>query len=97
MALPEPSSLSEEKLKEYDSVTLFMRSLPEPGELSDDTAISALQSLIHEGTPDGGVYDLLFSYLTHPIQRLPRTSRSKGTNTSKISAIERLWAFTNKD
>ena len=52
MTLPEPAS-TEKKLKEFDSVPLFMRSLPEPGELTDDTAISALQSLIHEGTPDG--------------------------------------------
>lgn len=51
-ALPAPVS-NEDRLKEYDSVPLFMRSLPEPGELADDTAISALQALVHEGTPDG--------------------------------------------
>ena len=52
MALPQPASF-EEKLKELDSVPLFMRSLPGPDELTDDVAISALQSLAHDGTPDG--------------------------------------------
>lgn len=51
MHQPQPADF-DEKLKEFDSVPLFMRSLPE-GDV-DDTAISALQSLIHEGTPDGG-------------------------------------------
>lgn len=51
MALPEVPSF-EEKLKEFDSIPLFMRSLPEEG--VDDVAISALQSLVYEGTPDGG-------------------------------------------
>jgi len=41
----------EEKLAELESLPLFMKSLPE--EASDDPVISALQSLAHEGTPDG--------------------------------------------
>ncbi|CDO68732.1 hypothetical protein BN946_scf184652.g59 [Trametes cinnabarina] len=40
----------EEKLAAFDSVPLFMKSLPE--EATDDAAISALQSLAYEGTPD---------------------------------------------
>ncbi|KAH8118482.1 hypothetical protein DFH11DRAFT_1502486 [Phellopilus nigrolimitatus] len=51
MALPQPAS-NIEKLKEFDSVPLFMRSLPNPDEHVDDTAINALQSLVHDGTPD---------------------------------------------
>ena len=51
MSLPEERSY-EQKLQEFDSVPLFMRSLPDEG--VDDTAITALQSLVHEGTPDGG-------------------------------------------
>lgn len=47
---PQPASV-EAKLQEFDSVPLFMRSLPEDD--TDDVAISALQSLAHEGTPDG--------------------------------------------
>lgn len=55
MAFPQPVEPSfEEKMKELDSVPLFMRSLPGPDEHTDDVAVSALQSLAHEGTPDGG-------------------------------------------
>ena len=39
-------------LAAFDSVPLFMKSLPEDD--ANDTALSALQSLIYEGTPDGG-------------------------------------------
>lgn len=39
-------------LADFDNVPLFMKSLPE--EDSDNVALSALQSLVHEGTPDGG-------------------------------------------
>ena len=42
----------EERLKAFNSVPLFMQSLPT--EETDDIALSALQALIHEGTPDGG-------------------------------------------
>ncbi|KAJ7477070.1 hypothetical protein B0H11DRAFT_1809238, partial [Mycena galericulata] len=46
-----PSQLSlEQRLAEFDSVPLFMKSLPE--EDADDPMIAALQSLAHEGTPD---------------------------------------------
>ncbi|KAJ7638502.1 hypothetical protein FB45DRAFT_976662 [Roridomyces roridus] len=51
--LPErpPRSLTiEERLKELESIPLFMKSLPE--EETDDPMISALQNLAHEGTPD---------------------------------------------
>ncbi|KAL5487906.1 CNS1 [Sanghuangporus weigelae] len=51
MAFPQPPSL-EDKIKEWDSVPLFMQSLPGPDEDVNDTAISALQSLAHEGIPD---------------------------------------------
>ncbi|KAI0375711.1 40S ribosomal protein S7 [Pilatotrama ljubarskyi] len=47
--LPQPPP-SEEKLAAFDSVPLFMKSLPE--DAADDVAISALQSLAYEGTPD---------------------------------------------
>lgn len=44
--------VAQEKLAAFDKVPLFMKSLPD--EDSDDILISALQSLAHEGTPDGG-------------------------------------------
>lgn len=40
----------DEVLAAFDSVPLFMKSLPD----EEDPAVSALQSLIYEGTPDGG-------------------------------------------
>jgi hypothetical protein len=47
---PQPLSL-EGKLAAFDSVPLFMKSLPD--EDADDSVVAALQSLVHEGTPDG--------------------------------------------
>ena len=48
--LPQPIPL-DDKLAAFDNVPLFMKSLPEDS--SDDVALSALQALAHEGTPDG--------------------------------------------
>ena len=48
--LPQPAPI-EEKLAAFDNVPLFMKSLPD--DAADDVAISALQSLAYEGTPDG--------------------------------------------
>lgn len=49
---PQPRS-QEEMLKAIDRTPLFMQNLPTDGG-EEDVAISALQSLIYEGTPDGG-------------------------------------------
>jgi len=49
---PLPSEAINDKLAAFDSVPLFMRSLPD--EDTDDAVVAALQSLAHEGTPDGG-------------------------------------------
>ncbi|OCH87902.1 40S ribosomal protein S7 [Obba rivulosa] len=46
---PQPRDFNEH-LASFDSVPLFMKSLPE--DAVDDPIISALQSLAHEGTPD---------------------------------------------
>jgi small subunit ribosomal protein S7e len=51
--LPQPQATSfDDKIAAFDSVPLFMKSLPE--DATDDAAISALQNLAYEGTPDGG-------------------------------------------
>ena len=50
--VPKSSKTEEEVLAAFDSIPLFMKSLPE--EDNRDPALSALQSLIYEGTPDGG-------------------------------------------
>ena len=51
-----PQPLSDEdvskRLAEFDSIPLFMKSLPAEEE-TDNIALAALQSLVHEGTPDG--------------------------------------------
>lgn len=53
-----PQQLSEQvinaKLAELDSVPLFMQSLPDD-EIADNPTLAALQSLAHEGTPDGNI------------------------------------------
>ena len=48
---PEAPSF-EDELAAFDSIPLFMKSLPEGD--SENAAISALQDLAHDGTPDGG-------------------------------------------
>ena len=50
--VPKPSKTEDEVLSAFDSIPLFMKSLPE--EDNQDPTLSALQSLIYEGTPDGG-------------------------------------------
>ncbi|CCA67784.1 related to CNS1-cyclophilin seven suppressor [Serendipita indica DSM 11827] len=42
----------QQKLKEMDSVPLFMKTLPSDGEEAGE-ALEALQALVHDGTPDG--------------------------------------------
>jgi hypothetical protein len=51
---PQPLSskdLDDKLSAAFDSVPLFMKSLPD--EDTDDAVVAALQSLAHEGTPDG--------------------------------------------
>ena len=48
---PQPPSVHE-KLQELDQVPLLMKSLPDGH--TDNHILSALQSLAHDGTPDGG-------------------------------------------
>ncbi|KAJ3998620.1 40S ribosomal protein S7 [Lentinula boryana] len=53
MAGPQPltSNDLQAKLDSLDSVPLFMRSLPDE-DPAENTSLAALQSLVHEGTPD---------------------------------------------
>lgn len=54
MAGPQPltSDDLQAKLDSFDSIPLFMRSLPDDHPVENST-LAALQSLAHEGTPDG--------------------------------------------
>ena len=47
---PQPPSFNEQ-LASLESLPLFMSSLPD--DPADNAALSALQSLVHDGTPDG--------------------------------------------
>ena len=49
--LPQPASI-DETLTSFDSVPLFMKSLPQDD--ADNDILGALQSLAFDGTPDGG-------------------------------------------
>ena len=57
-ALPQPPSF-DEHLASLESLPLFMSSLPD--DPTDNVALSALQSLAHEGTPDGRCVHLCVS------------------------------------
>ena len=48
-----PSPAEDEALAALESIPLFMKSLPEDD--TQNSSLSALQSLIYEGTPDGGL------------------------------------------
>lgn len=52
MAFPQPvRDSADEKLAAFDSVPLFMKTLP--ADITNDPVINALQSLAYDGTPDG--------------------------------------------
>jgi hypothetical protein len=50
--VPKPRPTEDEALAAFESIPLFMKALPED-DIQNPT-LSALQSLIYEGTPDGG-------------------------------------------
>jgi len=50
--VPKQRRTEDDALAAFESVPLFMKSLPEGD--NQDSTLSALQSLIYEGTPDGG-------------------------------------------
>lgn len=50
--MPKSRPTEDEALAAFESIPLFMKSLPEDG-IQNDPTLSALQSLIYEGTPDG--------------------------------------------
>lgn len=95
---PQPPSVSaEDELASFDNVPLFMKSLPEDAE--DNPAIEALQSLAHEGTPDGmyTTADCLETSLEKCLQRSHRISRSKEMIITKANDIVKPRAFTLKE
>ena len=47
-----PRPTEDEALATFESIPLFMKALPEDN--IQNPTLSALQSLIYEGTPDGG-------------------------------------------
>ena len=90
MTFPLPAEVSiDEKLAAFDDTPLFMKSLPD--DAMDNPAVSALQSLAYEGTPDGKYSVIICFNTTDRAQKLPKTSRSKGMTTSRANAFERPW------
>lgn len=52
-------------LDDFDSIPLFMKSLPPASEAENNVALAALQDLVYEGTPDGAPtsHNILGDYL----------------------------------
>lgn len=91
MALPQPIPYdAESKLKEWESVPLFMKDLPKEGE--SDQALDAIQALVYDGTPDGKktLNDQTFTLTLTQRKKSPLISKSKGMITSRESDIEML-------
>ena len=63
---PQPPSFNEQ-LASLEALPLFMSSLPD--DPADNAALSALQSLVHDGTPDG-------RYTSSPLVLLYRAGRT---------------------
>ena len=91
---PQPASI-EDALASFDSVPLFMKSLPQ--EDTDDTVLSALQSLVHDGTPDGR--SILLSRLNSSSEspkRSRKISRNKEMIILKADDTVKRWDFIPK-
>jgi hypothetical protein len=97
-----PQPLSDDalakKLAEFESIPLFMKSLP--SDEADDDALAALQSLAHDGDPDGqsnllrvlGLYNLIIC-----AKRLLKISKNKGMSISGVNGIARHLVFMHRE
>ena len=88
---PQPPSF-DEHLASFESHPLFMSSLPD--DTTDNAALSALQSLVHDGTPDGRSVPFFrcprrWRSHAHAKKKSRKTLRNRETNTSKESVTER--------
>jgi hypothetical protein len=99
---PAPGRSVEEQLRSFDSLPLFMKDLPAEGAAPEEgdaanTALEALQSLAHDGTPDGE--SVCAAAAVSPLtllQRSRRTSRRRATSTSRASATARRPSSTRR-
>ena len=93
MALPRPADVSvDEKLAAFDSVPLFMKSLPD--DYGNDPAISALQSLAHEGTPDGEfAFVEMRKILTNFLTEIAQNFKDQGNNYFKAKRYREALGF----
>lgn len=97
-----PQPLSDDavakKLAEFDSMPLFMKSLP--SEDVDDGALAALQSLAHDGDPDGQ-WNLLRVFCPYNLiigaKRLLKISKNKGTSISGVNGIARRLVSMHRE
>jgi hypothetical protein len=95
LVLPQPASV-EDKMAAFDSVPLFMKSLPEGD--TEDATLGALQSLAYDGTPDGeqSLPVLIIDAGLKVVQRSPRTSRNKGMTITKVGGFGKRLVFTRR-
>ena len=95
MTFPQPPETSiDQKLAAFDAVPLFMKSLPEDS--LNDPVISALQSLVYDGTPDGKNSSYAMSPAFHIPQQLHKISRSREMTTSKANGTARPLVSIHK-
>ncbi len=98
-----PSKREVTSEKEWNDTPLFMRELPKDYENNEQLA--ALQALVHEGPPDGGLVYLSSSVLFRAQfffscmfgnQSVRVILKIKGTSTSRTSSIEKLLLFMDR-
>ena len=66
----------------FDSVPLFMKSLPE--DALDDPTVAALQSLAHDGTPDGMcMLSKIVLFAVHPYAEIAQNFKEQGNTYFK--------------
>lgn len=85
MAGPQPltSNDLQAKLESFDSIPLFMKSLPDE-DSADNTSLAALQSLVHEGTPDGECNQLfLIRSSSYQISEIAENFKDQGNDYFK--------------
>ena len=88
--VPKPRQTEDEVLATFDSVPLFMKSLPEDD--SQDSTLAALQSLIYEGTPDGK-WDIFPINLLWPQVEIAQNFKEQGNDYFKGKRFREALGF----
>lgn len=90
--LPQSTSQVKDAMAAFDSVPLFMKSLPEDS--ADDVTMNALQSLVFEGTPDGEYTDRNSFTLTYSqITEIAQNFKQQGNDYFKGKRYREAMGF----